>query len=98
MPEIRPINTDSNGVIKSAPAVIPTKPASEPFNVIERSGFLLRTHEVIIAPTTPAEAARVVVTKTRETLLGSADKTDPPLKPYHPNHNKKTPIDANGIL
>ena len=82
----------------SAPAVIPTKPASEPFKIIDKSGFLLIVQEAIIAPIIPAAPANVVVTKTKEIPPGSADRTDPPLNPYQPNHNKKTPIDASGKL
>ena len=51
-----------------------------------------------MAPMTPEHAAKVVVTKTRETASGLADKTEPPLKPYQPNQSRKTPIDAKGIL
>tara|TARA_X000000950_G_scaffold242051_1_gene296070 strand:+ start:3815 stop:3931 length:117 start_codon:yes stop_codon:yes gene_type:complete len=38
-----------------------------------------------MAPMTPEQAANVVVTKTRETASGLADRTEPPLKPYQPN-------------
>ena len=49
-------------------------------------------------PMIPDAPAKVVVTNTKEIPPGSADNTDPPLKPYHPNQSRKTPIDAKGIL
>jgi phosphoribosylaminoimidazolecarboxamide formyltransferase/IMP cyclohydrolase len=52
--------------------------------------------EVIIAPMPPAAAARHVVTRTNEVAAGSAESTEPPLKPNHPSHNNITPITARG--
>ena len=95
---MKPTIIELIGLITSAPAVIPTKPAKEPFNIIDRSGFLLIDHEATIAPIIPAAPARVVVTKTKDTPPGSADKTEPPLKPYQPNQSRKTPIEARGRL
>ncbi|GIS01292.1 MAG: hypothetical protein CM15mP102_21120 [Flavobacteriales bacterium] len=46
----------------------------------------------------PAAAARHVVTRTREVFAGSADNTDPPLNPNHPNQSIRTPAADNGIL
>ena len=77
---------------------MPTSPASEPFKTIERSGFFDRDQDKVIAPITPAAAESVVVTKTKDTGPGSADRTDPPLNPYQPNHKRNTPIDARGML
>ena len=98
IPAIKPTMTEYIGLIKSAPAVIPTKPANEPFNIMDRSGFFEIIVDVIMAPITPAAAASVVVTNTRETPPGSAERTEPPLNPYHPNHSKNTPIVAYGKL
>ena len=98
IPAIKPTNTEFIGLITSAPAVIPTSPANEPFNIMDKSGFLLTYQDVIIAPIIPAAAASVVVTNTRDTPPGSAERTDPPLNPYQPNHRRKTPIVASGIL
>ncbi len=44
----------------------------------------------------PVAAAKHVVTHTNEMSSGSALRTEPPLKPNHPNHSKKTPITASG--
>ena len=43
-PATKPIITEFNGDIISAPAVIPTNPANEPLSVIERSGLLKSTN------------------------------------------------------
>ena len=86
------------GLITSAPAVIPTNPASEPFNIIERSGLLDKYQEKAIDPIIPPEAERVVVTKTVDTAPGLAERTDPPLNPYQPNQRRNTPIAVSGIL
>ena len=94
---INPITIDSIGDIKSAPAVIPTNPARIPFKVIVKSGFFRKDQEAVIAPIAPALAAKDVVTNTKETNPGSAVRTDPPLKPNHPNQRRKTPITAKGI-
>src|SRR5690606_23137339 len=40
MPAAKPMMTELMGVTTSAPAVMPTRPASTPFNVIERSGLV----------------------------------------------------------
>ena len=46
----------------------------------------------------PAAAAKQVVTSVKEVRVGSADNTEPPLKPNHPNHRIRTPADAKGML
>ena len=93
-----PIAMASAGDIKSAPAVIPTNPPRTPFINIVKSKFLYIIFEKIAAETPPAAAARHVVTKVREVNSGSAESTEPPLKPNHPNHRINTPAAANGIL
>ena len=90
--------TAVSGVVTSAPAVIPTRPARQPFKAIERSGFLDTIQETIMAPTMPAAAARDVVTITSDIGPGSADSTEPPLNPNQPNHSNNTPIVASGML
>ena len=50
------------------------------------------------APKIPAAAAMQVVTRTKDTPAGSPERTEPPLKPNHPSHRRKTPIVASGIL
>ena len=54
--------------------------------------------EKIAAETPPAAAAKQVVTKVKEVNSGSAERTDPPLNPNHPNHRINTPAAAKGIL
>src|SRR5690606_32369308 len=84
--------------IRSAPAVMPTSPARTPLSTIVKSMVLNKICEVKNAATAPAHAATAVVTITRDTNPGSADNTEPPLKPNHPNHKRKTPMVANGRL
>ena len=58
-------------------------------------------HEGIqVARTAPysIEDMLPVVTNTLETSPGEALSTEPPLNPNQPNHNKKTPIVAIGML
>ena len=62
------------------------------------SKFLYNKFEKKAAPIPPAAAARHVVTKTNEVLAGSADNTEPPLNPNHPNHRIRTPAADNGIF
>ena len=54
--------------------------------------------ENIKDPIPPAAAAKQVVTNTIEVPAGSADNTDPPLKPNQPNQRISTPAAAKGIL
>ena len=49
----------------------------------------------IIAAIVPAAAPIAVVTNTSETAPGSAERTEPPLKPNHPNHRRNAPIVAS---
>ena len=50
------------------------------------------------APIPPAAAARHVVTRVIDVRAGSADSTDPPLKPNQPNQRINTPAAERGIL
>ena len=50
------------------------------------------------APIPPAAAAKHVVTKVSEVKDGSAESTDPPLKPNHPSHRINTPAAERGKL
>ncbi len=84
--------------ITSAPAVMPTSPASAPLSVMDRSGVRWTICAVNIAPSTPAHAASMVVMNTYETAPGSPESTDPPLNPNQPNQSKKTPMVASGML
>lgn len=82
----------------SAPAVIPTSPASRPLTIIVRSGLPPIVQEAAVAVTAPAAAARFVVTSTRLTAPASAERTEPPLKPNHPSHRRKAPMTTSGML
>ncbi len=97
-PAIAPIKIASVGDIWSAPAVIPTNPPRIPFRNIVKSRFLYINVETKEAKTPPAAAAKQVVTNVKEVSPGSADKTDPPLKPNQPNQRIKTPAVAKGML
>src|SRR5690606_34551726 len=61
-------------------------------------GLRLMKLYVIIAPTPPAAADKLVVTNTNEVAAGSADNTEPPLNPNQPSHKIKAPIVASGML
>ena len=54
--------------------------------------------EKIAEDTPPAAAAKQVVTRVKEVNSGSAERTEPPLNPNHPNHRIKTPAAASGRL
>ena len=82
----------------SAFAVIPTRPANAPFRAMDKSGLENTIQETNAAEITPAAAANEVVVKTKPKGVGSALKTEPPLKPYQPNQSRKTPTAASGIL
>lgn len=46
----------------------------------------------------PAAAAKKVLTNTNEVIPGSAESTEPPLKPNQPSHKMSTPAVASGML
>lgn len=95
-PATSPIVMADHIAIRSAPAVIPTSPASTPFSPMERSGFPETNSDANIAASPPAAAARQVVTRVRDTSSGSAESTEPPLNPNHPSHSRNTPTAASG--
>ena len=97
-PANNPITIASVGLIWSAPAVIPTNPPKTPFINMVKSKFLYNKLEKKAAATPPAAAASEVVTRVNEVNSGSADSTEPPLNPNHPNQRMKTPADAIGKL
>ena len=97
-PAIPPIMMASVGLIWSAPAVIPTRPPRIPFRNMVRSRFLYIAVETRKATTPPEAAARQVVTRVREVSSGSADSTEPPLKPNQPSQRISTPAVARGML
>ena len=54
--------------------------------------------EKIAEATPPAATAKQVVTSVKDVNAGSADKTEPPLNPNHPNQRINTHAAANGKL
>ena len=86
----------SAGDIKSAPAVIPTNPPRTPFMNIVISKVPYTNLAVNAQAIPPAAAAKHVVTKVRDVNAGSADNTEPPLNPNHPNHRISTPAAERG--
>ncbi len=82
----------------SAEAVMLTNPARIPLSAMERSGFLSTAQEMRIEATPPAAAASAVVVKTRPSGPGSAERTEPPLKPNQPKNSRNTPMVASGML
>src|SRR5690349_402490 len=70
-----------------------TRPPRKPFTEIPRSHFfdLGYTHNTAIRP--PAHAASVVLAEIRPMPSQSmADRVEPGLKPYQPNHRMTPPI------
>ncbi len=75
-----------------------TSPASAPFTLMERSALPNIAREVTLEATTPAEAARFVVTAMRAMAPASAAIVLPGLKPNHPSHRTNPPSVTSGML
>jgi hypothetical protein len=60
----RPITIAAHGATNAQAAVIATSAPMAPFSIIERSGFRITSHAVVMAPITPAAAARFVLRAT----------------------------------
>ena len=63
-PATAPITIAAHGATKPDAAVIATSAAITPFSIIERSGFLITSHDTATAPSAPAAAATFVVSAT----------------------------------
>ena len=63
-PATKPITIAAQGATKPHAAVTATSAATTPLRVIERSGFLITSHETITPPRPPAAAATFVVRAT----------------------------------
>ncbi len=63
-PARKPITIAAHGATKPHAAVTATSAATTPFSVIERSGFLITSHETNTPPSAPAAAATFVVSAT----------------------------------
>ena len=97
IPATIPIITALPAETNAQPAVIPTRPARAPFKAILISGFLNIPQAVNIAAIDAADAANVVVMAICAISV-TAPIVLPGLKPYQPNHNRKTPRDAKTRL
>ncbi len=97
-----PMIIASQGSVMSGPAVIATRPAMAPLRAEKRSVRPRMGRETKMAVSTPAAAARLVLT--RMLLIATASATparascEPPLKPNHPNQRMKTPRVTAGML
>src|SRR3989304_4167880 len=95
MPAIRPIIAAPSGETAAQPAVIATSPASAPFKDNPKLGLLNLAQATNMAPTAPAAAARLVVTKTcaiaRALPVPEAANCEPGLNPNQPNQRINTP-------
>ena len=81
--------------------MIATSAAIAPFSIIDRSGFLITSHDVITAPSTPAAAARFVFSATyakKPTPPKSTPSVEPGLKPNQPNQRMITPSVVYAML
>ena len=93
-----PIIAALTGETVSQPAVIATRPANEPFNVIETSGLPYLIQVKIIVVTVATAAAMFVVTKIlpADTIASpSMDTVEQPLNPNQQNHKIKQPNAPN---
>ena len=64
IPAKRPMMAEPNGLTKSQPAVMATKPAKIPFNVNENDGLPYLIQDVNMVPKPPQTAAKLVVRNT----------------------------------
>ena len=89
-----PIIAADVGDTVSQLAVIPTRPAKEPFKDIDTSGFLYLTHVIASTVKVATAAARFVVTKILPAVTiasPSMETVDAPLNPNQQNHKINTP-------
>ena len=95
IPARRPMMAAPNGLTKSQPAVMATKPAKIPFRVSENEGLPYLIQEVNMVPRPPHTAARLVVRNTwlMATRFTSPEAAswEPGLNPNHPNQRMNTP-------
>ena len=101
-PPMPPMTIASRWFCRSGPAVIATRPARAPLSAKVRSTFLNSTWAVSMAATTPAAAARLVLTNTMAMAAASSAlpsaSCEPPLNPNQPSHRMKVPRVASGRL
>ena len=95
MPATKPMMNAPNGETASQPAVMATRPAREPFRVMETSGLPYRFQVKIMVTQVATAAARLVLKQTRpvRVMVSSVDRLreEPPLKPNQQNQRMNTP-------
>ena len=73
-----------------------TRPARKPLVIAPASHFLVRKYMKKTAARPPVQAARVVLAATRPMPPKSiADRVEPGLKPYQPNHRMQPADDGD---
>src|SRR6267142_2883664 len=99
MPEIRPIQQAPPALTKAHGQVIATNPASMPLNIIEGSGFFVRTHHIhnVAAKAAVAEAS-MVLTATTAIRRSVPASVEPGLNPNQPNARMNVPNITSGML
>src|SRR5437870_6491845 len=95
IPAMTPMMKELATLTKAHGAVIATRPANPPFNVMLRSGFPATIHIIKNALIDAVAAAVFDVTAIWAIEAQSAAIVDPGLKPNHPNHSTNTPIVAD---
>ena len=100
-PPIAPITIESIGLGINGSAVIDTKPANAPFNIIIISVFPPKILVMTAPAIQPPQAANCVFIKILDIAVASSKdpkaNCDPPLKPYQPIHKMNVPKVTNGI-
>ena len=94
IPARRPMMAEPNGLTKSQPAVIATKPAKIPFNVNENDGLPYLIQDVNIVPKPPQTAAsggQEYVADSNTVNLTRSSELRTRLNPNHPNQRMNTP-------
>ena len=97
MPATKPMTSAAHGSTKAHGAVIATRPASAPLPICETSSVLKITIEPMVAPMTPAAAARFVLTATSAKFALMALRNEPGLKPIQPTQRISTPRIMSGM-
>src|SRR5438067_9643143 len=95
-PAMMPITAAAHGATNAHGAVMATRPASNPFAVMDGSGFPNFRHITNIAAKQPKADARIVFTMTTVRRRSVPANVEPPLKPIHPTRRTNVPRTAIG--
>ncbi len=80
-------------------AVTATRPARQPFRIMDKSGFFRSTQAVSVAPSAPVAAAMFVATRTWAMAAPfMAAIVEPGLNPNQPSQRINTPSAAEVML